>query len=96
MVFVDDIVNANILAATCKKNLNGIALNIASGVEISNNEILDMLKSRFKFDIKQAPFREGDIMRTRASIDLAKEVIGYQPMVSFENGLNKTINSLNL
>jgi len=96
MVYVDDIVQANILAGTCDKKLNGIALNIASGNEISNNYILDLLGERFKFEIQQAPFREGDILRSCASIALAKEHIGYIPSVSFEQGLETTIKSLGL
>lgn len=96
MVFVEDIVQANILAATYNGNLKGIPINIASGTEISNNEILRMITSRFNVDVEQAPFRPGDVMRTCPSIQLARKVLGYEPKFSFEDGLQRTIESLDL
>jgi len=96
MVFVEDVVQANILAATCSKKLNGSAINIASGTEVTNNYILDCLSKKFSFKIEQAPFRMGDVMRTCPSIKLANDIIGYKPTVSFEEGLEKTIQSLGL
>lgn len=96
MVYVDDVVNANILAATNSSPLKGIALNIASGEAVSNNYILDSLKKKFNFKIQEAPFREGDVMKTLASIELAEKTIGYKPQVSFDEGLEKTIRSMNL
>lgn len=96
MVYVEDIVQANILAATYKGELKGIPINIASGTEISNNEILGMITSRFNVDIEQAPFRPGDVMRTCPSIQLARKVLGYEPKFTFEEGLQRTIESLGL
>lgn len=96
MVFVEDIVQANILAAICPNKLNGVAMNIASGKEVTNNYILDYLTKKFSFKVEQAPFRPGDVMRTCPSIKLANELIGYKPAVSFEEGLERTILSLGL
>lgn len=96
MVYVEDIVQANILAATYQGKLNGMPINIASGKEISNNEILGMITSRFNVDIEQAPFRPGDVMRTCPSIQLARKVLGYEPKFTFEEGLHRTIDSLGL
>jgi UDP-glucose 4-epimerase len=94
MVYVEDIVSANILAAQYPNKLNGECFNIASGSEISNNQILDLLAKRFSFNIQQAPFRAGDIMRTCPSIEKAKSILGYKPEYAFETGLEHTINSL--
>jgi UDP-glucose 4-epimerase len=96
MVYVEDIVQANILAATYEGDLKGIPINIASGTEISNNEILEMISSRFNVDIEQAPFRPGDVMRTCPSIQLARKVLGYEPKFTFEEGLQSTIESLGI
>lgn len=96
MVYVEDIVQANILAATYKNKLNGIAMNIASGYEISNNKILDMLSSRFDVVIEKASSRAGDIRRTCPSIALAQNILGYKPLFTFEEGLRLTIDSMEL
>jgi UDP-glucose 4-epimerase len=96
MVYVEDVVQANILAATYEGQLKGMAINIASGTEISNNKILEILSSKFASTIELAPFRPGDIMRTCPSIELAKKVLGYEPKFTFEEGLHCTIESLGL
>lgn len=94
MVYVADVVSANILAATYSERLNGECFNIASGCEVSNNQILDMLRQKFEFTIQQAPFRAGDIMRTHPSIDKAIKILGYKPQYDFATGLQLTIDSI--
>lgn len=90
MCHVDDIVNANILAA--HSNCNEGFFNIGTGKNITNNEIMNLLKSKFKnLKIKFAPERHGDVKHTLASIRLAEENIDYFSKVSFEEGLNDTI-----
>jgi UDP-glucose 4-epimerase len=94
MVYVEDVVSANILAATYAGKLEGECFNIASGQEITNNQILDLLSQKFSFTIKQAPFRPGDVMRTCPSIEKAKNILGYKPEYDFITGLQHTIDSL--
>lgn len=94
MVFVDDVVSANILAAQYSGKLRGECFNIASGAEITNNQILEKLATRFKFEITQAPFRAGDIMRTKPSIEKACKVLNYKPQIDFDRGLQLTIDSM--
>lgn len=94
MVYVADVVSANILAATSSHRLNGECFNIASGCEVSNNQILDMLREKFEFTVQQAPFRPGDIMRTHPSIEKAKKILGYEPKYDFATGLQLTIDSI--
>lgn len=96
LVYVDDIVQANILAATHTGKLGGEVFNVGTGVEISNNQILEALKARFKFEIQQAPARPGDIQRVCANVLKAKTVLGFEAAVSFEQGLDRTIASLGL
>ena len=94
MVYVEDVVSANILAATSNTKFNGESFNIASGTEISNNQILDILKQKFVFDINEAPFRLGDIMRTSPSIDKARTIFNYTPEYDFTTGLDITIEKM--
>lgn len=96
MVYVDDIVSANILAATNDRRFLGDAVNIASGIEMSNNQILDMLRNKFDIEIENAPARIGDIQRSCASIHKAKILLNYEPKYSFADGLAATIDSLSI
>ena len=58
----------------------------------SNNEILKNLQSRFKnIDVITSPEREGDVKHTLAYINKAKELLGYEPIVHFWDGLDRTI-----
>ena len=92
MVFVGDIVSANILAAEAHPgSLSGQILNIATGYSYTNNEILDMFRNKFaEIEIEHAPERPGDVKHTLADVSKAYEVLGYEPKVSLEEGLRKT------
>lgn len=96
MVFVDDVVQANILAAQHKGRFDGLAVNIASGSQVSNNKILELLSSQFEYEVQNSPFRPGDVMKTAPCIDLAHKILGYKPQYNFESGLQRTIESMNL
>ena len=42
-------------------------------------------------NIEQLPMQEGDVDITYANIDKAKAFIGYEPKVSFEEGIGRFI-----
>lgn len=91
LVYVDDVVNANILAATSKKKLSGRCYNVGSGVSISNNTILELFKKKFgTIEVIHAPARPGDVKHTLANIKRANSELGYEPETQFEEGLNLT------
>lgn len=94
MCFIDNIVSANILAACAKKKFMGECYNISCGRRTSNNEILEAMKERFgdKVKITHAPERVGDVKHTKANFSKAKKDFGYEPLVHFWEGLEKTYN----
>jgi len=91
--FVANIVNANILAATTPGVCSGV-FNIACGKKQSILLLAETLKKLTKSDaeIVHQPARAGDVRRTLADISKAKKLLGYKPIVGFEEGLEKTIN----
>ena len=92
MCYVDNVVQANVKAATLDKKMSGERLNVACGDRVSNNEILAFLQEKFKdIEIHQAPSRPGDVMHTLADIQETKDVLGYKPDVKFWEGLEKTL-----
>jgi nucleoside-diphosphate-sugar epimerase len=90
--YVDNVVEANLLAARAKKTA-GEVINIACGKVITVNEIIDMINEftgRKVKPIYAAP-RPGDVKHSLADITLAKKLIGFTPKVSFSQGLEKAI-----
>ena len=89
--YIDNVVDANILAMKCDKKFVGECYNIACGDKISNNQILERFEEKFgDLDMRQAPFRPGDVMHTQADISKTSLDLGYKPTVKFWEGLEKT------
>jgi len=89
--FVENVVEANILAANCAGG-NGEVMNIACNGETSLNQLVDYLKEITGKDI-QADYqkeRQGDVLHSKADISKAEKIIGYVPKVQFKDGLIKT------
>lgn len=89
--YVDNAVQANILACEAP-SASGRTFNIGTGYAVSLNQVLQMLQktSGKTLEAKYEPPREGDIRDSLADIRLAKEFLGYEPAVLFEEGLERT------
>ena len=90
MVYVEDVARANI-AVAWKHNLKHRIFNVGTGTHISNNEILAMFAKRGYDNVVHAPFRPGDVKDTLCSYERLKEETGWEPKVSFEEGLIFTL-----
>ena len=90
-VYVDDVVNANILAA--KSKFNGVT-NIASGKRITINELYEIIKNILKVDVnaKYLPARLGDIVHSQADITNMDKINLKINNDNFEENLLKTVN----
>ncbi len=89
--YIDNCVQANILAATNDK-IVGDYYNVAIGGQFTLNQTLDFLRGIIGTDVqaKYDPPRDGDILHSYASIDKLKK-FGYSPPVGFEEGLRRTV-----
>ncbi len=91
LCYVDNVVSANILAASYNGKLSGKCFNVACGDRTSNNQILEHFMSKYPgLKIVQAPFRSGDVMHTQADISDSIDILGYKPLVRFWEGLDRT------
>jgi len=89
--YVENAVQANLLACEAP-NASGKVFNVGVGDCISLNEVLRELgKITGKtLEAKYEPPRDGDIRDSQADITQAREILGYDPQVSFEEGLART------
>lgn len=86
-VYIDDVVRANILAME-KENFGNInVINIGSGVEASIKTIAEIVGG----EIKYIPARL-EPKNTKADIGRAKEVLGWEPRVFLEEGIERMRN----
>jgi nucleoside-diphosphate-sugar epimerase len=90
--YVDNVVVANLLAAKAKQT-KGEVVNVACGQAVTINAIIDMINESVGKKVKPiyAPARKGDVKHSLADITLAKKLIGYKPIISFKDGLQKAI-----
>jgi nucleoside-diphosphate-sugar epimerase len=90
--YVQNVVEANLLA--CKvPGVGGQVFNVACGDRITVNSMLHQINKIVGVDISPvyAEPRSGDIKHSQADITRAKEHLGYEPKVSFEEGLRATV-----
>jgi len=93
-VHVDDAVRANLLA--CKASAAqaaGRVFNIATGRRTTLNDVFRILKkiTGYGGDAKYGPERAGDVKHSLADILRARQHLGYEPRVTFEQGLKATV-----
>ena len=91
--YIDNTVSANLLAAASPKKLSGQVVNIACAERISLNQLLKIIGEVVGTKIEPVyhPGRAGDVRDSLASIDAARELLGYEPKVLVKEGLAKTV-----
>jgi len=91
--YVDNVVNANILAMKSKKRFNGEVFNIAHGERTDLLTVKNLIEKYTgkKLILEKRPPRLGDVRHTHADISKAEKRLGYKPRIDFETGLGKTV-----
>jgi nucleoside-diphosphate-sugar epimerase len=89
--YVENAVQANLLACEAP-TVSGKVFNVGVGGRVSLNAVLrELSKITGKtLGAKYEPPRDGDIRDSQADISQAKELLGYVPQVTFEDGLART------
>ncbi|MDR2963136.1 MAG: SDR family oxidoreductase [Bacteroidales bacterium] len=97
--YVENVVNANILAATAEFDALHEHINIACGDSIDLTTLTQyMIEKLSEFDPEIAAIqphytavRKGDILHSCASIDKARKLLGYAPKITVKEGIDRTI-----
>lgn len=90
---VDNAVWANLLAGAYDKPINGSIINIGCGHAVTLLELLERIAASCDTEAPEPVFqnaRSGDIRHSRADITRAKELIGYEPVTTLDEGLAET------
>ena len=92
--YVDNAVHANLLAARATQPLRGDIVNVACAGRVSLNELakrMGELLGRTDLSPVYQPSRAGDVRHSLADLSRARSVLGYEPVVSFLDGLRETV-----
>lgn len=87
-VFVTDVVRANLAALTT--DFVG-ALNIGTGVETTTNEVFDKVVMALGLSMEReyGPARPGEQVQSVLSYAKAKEILGWEPTINFDEGVKQ-------
>ena len=98
--YIDNVIQMNELAMLSKnpKAVNTV-FNTAYGDRTTLNQLVTILREELSFfdpeiakvEIVYGPNRVGDIPHSLASIEKAKEILGYNPQYSLQEGLKKAV-----
>ena len=96
--YIDNVIQANILAAHASHDSKNQIYNIAVGDSTTLNELFEILTDilgNHKIKYTQEPifsdFREGDVKHSQANIDKAINMLGYKPKFNLTKGLQAAI-----
>jgi nucleoside-diphosphate-sugar epimerase len=92
--FVFNAVHANLLAARHAERLNGEVFNVATSVRTSIRTLAESMSSLLDkpaLTPTYLPARAGDVMHSQGDIARIRNVLGYDVIVPFGEGLNATV-----
>jgi UDP-glucose 4-epimerase len=91
--YVDNAVHANLLAAQTPRALRGEIANVAGGRRVSLNDLLREIGQVLghPLEVEHAEARAGDVRHSLADITRAHDLLGYEPLATWEDGLPSTV-----
>jgi nucleoside-diphosphate-sugar epimerase len=90
--YIDNVVDG-VLRACEATGASGHIINVATGGRISLNTLFEQMRQLVGVDVRPTYVepRKGDVRDSQADISKARELLGYAPRVSFEEGLKRTV-----
>jgi dTDP-L-rhamnose 4-epimerase len=96
-IYIDDIVDASILGLE-KQQADGQVFNVGTGKSIAIKTVVDILIEKHKMPVKvkiSGHYRLGDIRHNFADVSKIKNILGFQPKYTFEQGIQNFIDWVN-
>ena len=90
--YVDNVVDG-VLRSCEAIGASGQTINVATGGRISLNTLFETMRKLVGADVRPSydEPRKGDVRDSQADISKARQILGYEPKVSFEDGLKRTV-----
>jgi UDP-glucose 4-epimerase len=90
--YIDNVISGNLAAAVAPMAV-GRVINVACGQQFNLLQLVESINRVLGTNVEPifAERRPGDIKSSLADISLAQEVLDYRPLVSFEEGLRRSI-----
>ena len=90
--YIANVVNG-VLRAAEAPGASGEIINVATGGRISLNQLFEEMRKLIGAEVRPnyAASRPGDVRDSQAEITKARTILGYEPSVSFEEGLKNTV-----
>jgi UDP-glucose 4-epimerase len=90
--YIDNVVHANVLAAEAE-GAGGEAFNVGCGERISLLSMVEKLEKLLGRPLarRHTPGRAGDVPHTLADLGKAKRLLGFSPLVDFDDGFRRTV-----
>lgn len=91
--YIENVVQANLCACAAPKEAAGQLFNTACGAQTSINDLAHMIMTTLDMNmpLHYEPARIGDVKNSLADISKARRLLGYEPLVPFKEGLERTI-----
>jgi UDP-N-acetylglucosamine 4-epimerase len=96
--FIENAVQANLLAATANDAAKNQVYNVAVGDRTSLNQLFEMIRKalasqgvQYSKPAAYQDFRAGDVRHSQAAIDKARDKLGYQPQYTVSQGIDKAM-----
>lgn len=92
--YIDNVIDGNLLAATAQAAA-GRVMNLASDRNYSVNYIARQMAELLNVECNPTyePPRQGDVRDSLADITIARDVLGWEPVVTLEDGLASTVSA---
>jgi len=91
--YIRNVVEANLAAAAAPETAGGKVYNIACGERITVGELCERIRAAVGSDIqpRHDEPRAGDVRHSLADISLARELLGWDPAIGLQDGLDATV-----
>jgi UDP-glucose 4-epimerase len=92
--FIQNVVHGNLLASEAPaERVSGQVFNVATGKRVTLNQTVEILRraTGYTGEVRYAAERSGDVKHSLADISRAREGFGYEPLVDFREGIERTV-----
>lgn len=85
---------AEAFSLACRSDLHGVALNVVAPQTVSIKELADLVVARYPTELNFGTARPADVTPALVSSARANELLGWNPVTSFDDGLSELMDAI--